>query len=129
MDKTETDFLKIHDLQPFILLRHINDFSFIWTHGKVGLKTFMETLNQYLPKLKVTHESSQKKVVFLDLHVSLENDCITIDLYTKSTDYHQYLHRSPKTPRSPKKFYRQALSLSNICTYEKDFQRHALDMK
>ena len=99
------------------------------THGKVGLKTFMETLYQYLPKLKVTYESSQKKVVFLDLHVSLENDCITIDLYTKSTDYHQYLHRSPKTPRSPKKFYSQALILSNICIYEKDFQRHALDMK
>ena len=89
----------------------------------------METLNQYLPKLNVTHESSQKKVVFLDLHVSLENDCVTTYLYTKNTDYHQYLHRSPKTLRSPKKFCSQALSLSNICTYEKDFQRHALDMK
>ena len=25
--------------------------------------------------------------------------------------------------------YSQALRLSNICTYERDFQRHALDMK
>ena len=45
----------------------------IWTHGEAELKRFMEKLNQFLPNLKFTYESSQKKVAFLDLNVSLEN--------------------------------------------------------
>ena len=47
----------------------------------------------FLPNLK--YEPSQKKVVFLDLNVNLENGCITID------------------------FHHQALRLSNICTCER----------
>ena len=91
----------------------------------------MEKLNQFLPNLKFTYESSQKKVAFLDLNVSLENGCITTDLYTKSTDCHQYLHCSSAHPDHLKNsiIYSQALRLSNICTYERYFQRHALDMK
>ena len=49
-------------------------------------ETKMEKLNQFLPNLKFTYESSQKKVAFLDLNVSFENGCITTDLCTKSTD-------------------------------------------
>ena len=91
----------------------------------------MEKLNQFLPNLKFTYESSQKKVAFLDLNVSLENGCITTDLYTKSTDCHQYLYCSPEHPDYLKNsiIYSQALRLNNICTYERDFQRLALDMK
>ena len=50
---------------------------------------------------------------------------------TKSTDCHQYLHCSSAHPDHLKNsiIYSQALRLSNICTYERDFQRHALDMK
>ena len=131
MDKTETDFFKTQDLQPFIWLRYIDDTFFIWTHGKAELKRFLEKLNQFLPNLQFTYESSQKKVALLDLNVSLENGCITTDLYTKSTDCHQYLHCSSAHPDHLKNsiIYSQALRLSNICTYERDFQRHALDMK
>ena len=124
MDKTETDFLKTQDLQPFIWLRYIDDIFFIWTHGEAELKRFMEKQNQFLPNLKFTYESSQKKVAFLDLNVSLENGCITTDLYTKSTDCHQYLHCSSAHPDHLKNsvIYSQALRLSNICDYERDFQ-------
>ena len=58
----------------------------------------MEKLNQFLPNLKFRDESSQKKVAFLNLNVSLENGCITPDLYIKSTDCHQYLHCSSAHP-------------------------------
>ena len=131
MDKTETDFLKTQDLQPFIWLRYIDDTFFIWTHGEAELKRFMEKLNQFLPNLKFTYESSQKKVAFLDLNVSLENGCITTHLYTKSTDCYQYLHCSSTHPDHIKNSINlsQALRLSNIYTYERYFQRHALDMK
>ena len=57
MDKTETNFLKIQDLQPFIWLHYIDDIFFIWTHGEAELKRFMEKLNQFLPNLKSTYES------------------------------------------------------------------------
>ena len=75
MDKTQTDFLKTQDLQPFIWLRYIDNIFFIWTHGEVERKRFMEKLKQFLPNLKFT-------LAFLDLNVSLENGYITIDLYT-----------------------------------------------
>ena len=91
----------------------------------------MEKLNQFPPNLKFTYESSQKKVAFLDVNVSLENGSITTDLYTKSTDCHQYLHCSFAHPDDLENsiIQSQALRLSNIFTYERDYQRHALDMK
>ena len=61
-DKTETDFLKAQDIQPFIWLRCINGIFFIWTRGETDLKRFMEKLNQFLPNFRFTYESSQKKV-------------------------------------------------------------------
>ena len=68
---------------------------------------------------------------FLYLNVSVQNGCITTDFYTKSTDCHQYLNCSSAHLDHLKCFiiYSQALRLSNIYTYERDFQRHALDMK
>ena len=131
MDKTETDFLKTQELQPFVSLRHIDDIFFIWTHGEAELQKFMEGLNSFLPDLQFTFESSKKKVAFLDLNVSLENRSVTIDLHTKITDCHQYLHCSSSHPHHIKNsiIYSQTLRLSNICTYEEDFDKHVLNMK
>ena len=83
MDKTETDFLKTQELQPFVWLRYIDDIFFIWTHGEAELKKFMEGLNNFLPNLQFTYESSKKRVAFLDLNVSLENGSVTTDLHTE----------------------------------------------
>ena len=117
--------------QRLIFLRHkifkhlfgcsILTISFLYrrTHGEAKLKRFMENLNQFLPNVKFTYESSQKKVDFLYLNVSLQNGCITTDLYTKSTDCHQNLNCSFAHLDHLKSFiiYSQALRLSNICTY------------
>ena len=131
MDKTETDFLKTQELQPFVWLRYIDDIFFIWTHGEAELKKFMEGLNNFLPNLQFTYESSKKSVAFLDLNVSLENGSVTTDLHTKSTDCHQYLHCSSSHPDHIKNsiIYSQTLRLSNICTYEEDFDKHVLNMR
>ena len=64
MDKTETDFLKTQDFQPFIWLRYIDDIFFILTQGEAELKRFLEKLNQFLPNFRFTYESSQKKLAF-----------------------------------------------------------------
>ena len=52
-------------------------------------------------------------------------------MYTKSPDCHQYLHLSLTHLDHIKSsiIYSQALRLNNICTYERDFQRHELDVK
>ena len=67
------------------------------------------------------HESSQKKVAFLDLNVSLENGCITTDLYSKCTDYQQYLHCSSAHSDHLKNFYSNISSqaLRDSLYYEK----------
>ena len=79
MDITETDFLKTQELQAFVWLIYIEDIFFIWTHGEAELKKFMEGLNNFLPNLQFTYESSKKRVAFLDLNVSLENGSVTTD--------------------------------------------------
>ena len=45
-------------------LRYIDDIFFIWTHGENELKTFMGELNQFLPNLKFTYETSKDKLAF-----------------------------------------------------------------
>ena len=69
MNKTETDFLKTQELQTFVWLRYIDDIFFIWMHGEAELKKFMEGLNNFLPKLKFTYESSKKKLHFEELQL------------------------------------------------------------
>ena len=99
-------------------------------HGEAELKKFMQGLNNFLLNLQFTCESS-KTAAFLDLNVGLENGSITTDLHTKSTDCHQYLHCSSSHPDHIKNsiIYSQTLRLSNICTYEEDFDKHVLNMK
>ena len=131
MDKTETDFINSQKLQPSVWLRYIDDIFFIWTHGENELKTFMGELNKFLPNLKFTYETSKDKLAFLDLNVSLKNGVISTDLHTKTTDCHQYLHFSSSHPDHIKIsiIYSQTLRLSKICSYERDFDTHALNMK
>ena len=94
MDKTESDFLKMQELQPFVWLKYIDNIFFIWMHGEAELKKFMEGINNFLLNLQFTYDSSKKRVAFLDLNASLENGSVTTDLHTKSTNCHQYLHCS-----------------------------------
>ena len=60
MDKTERDFLKTQELQPFVLLRYIDDIFFIWTHGEAELKKFVEDLIIFCRTLNL-HTSHRKK--------------------------------------------------------------------
>ena len=84
MDKTETDFLKTQELQPFVWLqRYIDDIFLFGRMEKQNFKKFMEGLNNFLPNLQFTYESSKKRVAFLDLNVSLENGSVTTDLHTE----------------------------------------------
>ena len=52
MDEMETSFLKTQQLQPFFLLRYIDDILMS---------------SEFHPNLKFTYETSQNSVNFLDL--------------------------------------------------------------
>ena len=46
----------------------------------------MEEFKQFLSNLKFTYGTSNEKVAFLDLSVSLKNGKMFTDLHTKNTD-------------------------------------------
>ena len=92
VDKIETAFLEMQELQPLVWFRYIDDIFFIWTHGEQELQTFLCSLNEFHTDIKFTYESSKESIAFLDLQVSVKNSKIITDLYVKSTDCHHYLH-------------------------------------
>ena len=101
MDKIESDFLKTQEAKPLVWYRYIDDVFFIWTHSEQKLNSFLEELNNFLPNIKFTHESS-KENIFLDLPISLSENKLYTDLYVKPTDRHQYLIIPPHTQITPK---------------------------
>ena len=94
------------------------------------IHSFFLYTKKYDIYIQFTYESSKKRVTFLDLNASLRSGSITTDLHTKRTGSHQYLHCSSSHPNHIKNsiIYSQTLRLSNICTYEEDFDKHALNM-
>ena len=70
----------------------------------------MTEFNNYHPNVKFTYETSKENITFLDLDVSLSGNKLTTDLYTKSTDKHQYLHYTSAHPDHTKRsiIYSQA---------------------
>ena len=131
MDEVETEFLKSHELQPFLWLRYIDDMFFIWTHGEEKLTQFLNELNNFYSNLKFISEISRCTVNFLDLNVSLRNGALHTDLCIKPTDGHQYLHYQSSHPLHIKNSipYSQALRVSRICSSEKDFKMHVSQIK
>ena len=80
---------------------------------------------------KFTHEYSKKEIPFLDLKVGIKNCNLTTDLYVKYADRQQYLHYTSAHPYHTKKsvVFSQALRLSRLGPFEKDFERHLTGMK
>ena len=64
MDQVETEFLKTQKHKPLVWFRYINDFFFIWTHGKETLSLFLEDLNNFHPSIKFFHELNKESIHF-----------------------------------------------------------------
>ena len=131
MDQIQTKFLRTQSHQPMVWFRYIDDICFIWTHGEEKLEEFMEDFNAFNPNIQFTYESSKKSIAFLDLDVALYNGKLENTVHIKPTDRHQYLHYSSSNPEHTKRsiVFSQALRVSRICSREKDFQDHCLQMR
>ena len=76
---------------------------FILTHGKDKLKKYLENLNSFDNNIKLSHESSNDDVTFLDFAATLSKDRLNIDLHIKDTDLHQYLSFNSSYPDDTKR--------------------------
>ena len=57
-------------------------------HGQEKLKAFLEDLNRFHPNLKITSDSSEENIAFVDLKFKLKQDKIGTDFHVKPTDRH-----------------------------------------
>ena len=131
MDQIETNFLRTQSHQPMVWFRYIDDIFFIWTHGEEKLEEFMADFNAFNPNIQFTYESSKKSIAFLDLDVAMNNERLESTVHVKPTDRHPYLHYSSSHPEHTKRstVFSQTLRVSRICSREKDFQDHCLQMR
>ena len=94
----------MHQLETLLMLqsseknlqdsRYINDIWMVWTYGRDTLLEFIDNANRLHPTIIFTYSFSPETVNFLDTTVHLINNHIKIELYTKPTNTHQYLHSS-----------------------------------
>ena len=131
VDEVEQKILETQSKKPLIWLRYIDDIFFIWTHGEQELERFLKDLNNFTPNLSFTYEASKNCIPFLDLKVKLIDGKLETDLYMKPTDCHQYLHYLSSHPQHSKRsiIYSQTLHVNRLCSLEKDFNYHKLNMK
>ena len=122
-------FIETQSKKPLIWLRYIDDIFFIWTHGEQEPERFLR--NNFTPDLSFTHEANKNYIPFLDLKVKLIDRKLEIDLHMKRTDRHQYLHYLSSHPEHTKRciVYSQTLRVSRLCSLEKDFNYHNLNME
>jgi hypothetical protein len=119
----EKTFVDSYKPGPAIWLRYIDDIFFIWQHGLEKLLNFFIHLNNCHPNIKFTYEYGRENISFLDTSVSIDNDILITNLYTKPTDSHNYLLYSSSHPEHVKKGipYSQFLRVRRICTHLKDY--------
>ena len=91
----------------------------------------MADFNAFNFNIQFTYESSKKSIAFLDLDVALYNGRLESTVHVKPTDRHQYLHYSSSHPEHTKRsiVFSQTLHDSRICSHEKDFRDHCLQMR
>ena len=132
MGELEEKIVSSSDKQPLIWLRFIDDIFTIWPYDLSELIKFRDHLNEQHRTIKFTMEYSSEKIVFLDTWVkkSVTDTKLEVELYTKPTDTHNYLHFKSYHPGHTKRGgpYGQFLRVRRNYTKIKDFDYHSQDM-
>ena len=103
MDKVEREFLVAENIKPWVWLRYIDDIFFIWTKSENKLESFLQRLTTFHPNLKIAHEKSKTSVHFLDVVARINGNKFETNLYSKLSDYHQFLEFNSAHPIQIKK--------------------------
>jgi hypothetical protein len=82
------------------------------------LDEFFEHANSIHPSITFTHEVSKTKMSFLDTTTTVKEGNMITDLYSKTTDKHQYLSPSSCHPKHFSKNipFSQAIRVKRICS-------------
>ena len=131
MGELEQKTIESYDKEPLLWVRFIDDIFSIWTHGENELHKYHQHLNSFHESIKYTMEYSFEKVVFLDTWVKKLKSKLIVELYTKPTDTHNYLHFTSSHPKHTKRAgpYGQFLRVRRNCTLESDYIKHSLSLK
>ena len=133
MGHLEQQMLEGYHKKPTLWLRFIDDIFVVWPHDLNELNTFLTYMNSFHDTIKFTMEFSNEKIVFLDTIVKKARftDKLLVELYTKPTDTHNYLHFSSFHPGHTKRGgpYGQFLRVRRNCTLESDYNKHSLFLK
>ena len=91
----------------------------------------MADFNAFNPNIEFTYGSSKKSIGFLVLDVALYNGRLESTVPIKPTDRHSYFHYSFSHPEHTKRYivFKQTLRVSRICSREKEFGNHCLQMR
>ena len=118
--------------RPSVWWTYVADVFSIWPHGEECFKTFIQQINGMYPTINFTTKRLYRFVSFLDVKITLNEDGqLTMDLYTKPTDTHQYLHRQSCYLRHCKTTiaYSQALHLQTIRSLDEDYLQRVEELK
>jgi hypothetical protein len=130
MDDFEHKHVYNYHNKPIFWKRYIDDIFCIWTKGQEELQLFVDHLNNCHNSIKFTVEKSTSHVNFLDTVISLDNNRLISDLYTKPTDTHSYLrYDSAHHPRCKQGIpYGQFLRIRRICHNDETYDQRAKEM-
>ena len=103
----------------------------VWTHGEDKLDDFINHIHSLHSTIKFTHQFSKYHISFLDVTVLLDNNNkISMDLFVKSTDTHQYLLHTSCHPSHTKKSipFSLALLVRRICSTTEKFKQRTNEL-
>ena len=132
MGDLEEKILSKCDKKPFFWVRYIDDIFAVWTEGHESLSEFHNFINTQHHSIKFTMEKSTEKVIFLDTWVKTgKNKNLEVELYSKPTDTHNYLHFSSYHQSHTKRAgpFGQFLRVRRNCTNTSDYEKHSEKMK
>ena len=108
-----------------------DDIFFIWEHGEVSLKVFIDQVNLFHSTITLTAGYAKEELNFLELTIKLIDRELKTDLFVKPTDTHQVLDPTSSHPYYCKKEipYSQALRLNGICSDNENFDKRCYDLE
>ena len=93
MEHFEALAIESAKFKPATWLCYVDDTFVVWNEGKDKLHSFLEHLNSVRPSIKCTMEVEEdRKLPFLDVLVTGNEDGLVTSVYRKKTHTDQYIH-------------------------------------
>jgi len=117
-------------LKPRMWLRFTDDIDIQWRHGRKECHEFLDKVYAFDKTIKFTSEISNNNHVFLDTKSHIEGSQLVKDLYSKTTDIHQYLLQTSCHPRHCCKNipYSLALRIRRICSHKANYEKRSHEL-